>query len=410
VSFRPPKSVLKTWCNDFGLDFLSEDYVSKSLDAIEADLSVHELPLDWDNQNNQLFQAGAKKLGIPIKRLKINTKNCQQLGSCNFGCQSGAKQGALEVQIPRLLKRGVQFFCNTEVISIAENTVDVIIKDAPKNTLKNNIKSGSYQLKANKIIIAAGVLNTPVILLKSAKKLGLFNQNIGRFITLHPAFNINGVFTETISNNTGFPKIVYTDYFSDTDGFFLETSFYSPGITAKNNLGYGTLHQEVMADYKKMMSILILAHDKAEFNNGISINKKGARVLDYTVSEATKKALVKALQVSAKLFFAAGCEKVLLPGSYKLPILKTDVNEIDTLISENYLNLNKTPLSSAHPQGGSRMGFDPSNAVCDIYGKVYGTKSIYVCDASLFPTSVKVNPYETIMLLAKWVAENLLKS
>jgi len=107
------------------------------------------------------------------------------------------------------------------------------------------------------------------------------------------------------------------------------------------------------------------------------------------------------------LFFAAGCEKVLIPGSCKLPILKTDIAEIDTLISEKNLNLNKTPLSSAHPQGGAKMGIDPKNSVCNLYGKVYGTKSIYVCDASLFPTSVKVNPYETIMVLSKWVAENL---
>ncbi len=85
------------------------------------------------------------------------------------------------------------------------------------------------------------------------------------------------------------------------------------------------------------------------------------------------------------------------------------MDNLDTFISEKYLNLYKTPLSSAHPQGGSRMGNNETESVCDIYGKVYGTNSIYVSDASLFPTSVQVNPYETIMLLAKWVAENLLK-
>jgi len=53
------------------------------------------------------------------------------------------------------------------------------------------------------------------------------------------------------------------------------------------------------------------------------------------------------------------------------------------------------------------MGKSNSDSVCDRYRKVHGTNSIYVCDASLFPTSVKVNPYETIMLLAKWVAENI---
>lgn len=407
VSFRPPKNVLENWKNNHGLTFLTDDYVTKSLDEIEEDISVHELPKSWDNQNNQLFQTGAAKIGIPVKRLKINTKNCQQQGFCNLGCTTGAKQGTLEVQIPKILSRGVQLFCNTEVITIEENKVYVIVKDAPNETLPNSIKSGSYQFNAKKIILAAGVLNTPAILLRSASQLGLKNKNIGRYLTLHPAFNINGIHSEVVSNYKGFPKTVYSDHFSETDHFYLETSFYFPGVTAKNNIGYGELHQEVMKNYDKMMSILILAHDKAEYHNRITIDKKGKTVVDYTISKASKKALVKALKEATKIFFAAGCKKVLLPASNKNPLLKEDIHLLDKFISEKHLNLYKTPLSSAHPQGGSRMGDNHTTSVCDVYGKVYGTNSIYVCDASLFPTSVQVNPYETIMLLAKWVAENL---
>ena len=409
VSFRPPESVLKNWIEYYGLHFLTHDYVTRSLDEIEEDISVHELPKSWDNQNNKLFQAGAEKLGIPVKRLRINTKNCKQQGFCNLGCTSGAKQGALEVQIPRILKRGVQLFCNAEVITVEENKVHAIVKDAPQGTIPNTIESGSYQFNAKKIILAAGVLNTPAILLRSAERLKLKNKNTGRYLTVHPAFNINGIHSKTISNYRGFPKTVYTDYFSETDHFYLETSFYFPGVTARNNPGYGESHQKVMKNYDKMMSILILAHDKAEYHNRITIDKKGKTVVDYTLSKQSKGALVKALKEATKIFFAAGCKKVLLPASNKNPLLEDDVNELDKFIAGKYLNLYKTPLSSAHPQGGARMGIDNASSVCDIYGKVYGTNSIYVCDASLFPTSVKVNPYETLMLIAKWIAENFTK-
>ena len=408
VSFRPPKEVMENWGKEFGLHFLTDDFVAKSLDEIEKDISVHELPKSWDNQNNQLFQVGAEKLGIPVKRLKINTKNCQQQGFCNLGCTTGAKQGTLEVQIPRILKRGIQLFCNTKVVSVEEGKVNVIVNDAPEGTLENSIEKGVYQFKAKKIILAAGVLNTPAILLRSAHLLGLRNKNIGRYLTLHPAFNINGIHSKVVSNYRGFPKTVYADHFSKTDGFYLETSFYFPGVTAKNNPGYGESHQEVMKNYNKMMSILILAHDKAEYHNRISIDKKGNTIINYKLSQHSKKALVKALKEATKIFFAAGCKKVLLPGSNKIPLLEGDLKDLDQHISQKHLNLYKTPLSSAHPQGGARMGKSNSDSVCDRYGKVHGTNSIYVSDASLFPTSVKVNPYETIMLLAKWVGENIL--
>ncbi len=409
VSFRPPNSVLNNWQKEFGLEFLTEKFVNRSLDEIEREISVHELPKSWDNDNNIFFQKGAKKLGIPVKRLKINTKDCLQQGFCNLGCTTGAKQGALEVQIPKILKKGVQIFCNTNVISIEENKVNVVVTDNPRNTNPNNLESGTYQLTAKKIVLAAGVLNTPAILLRSAKKLGLKNKNIGRYLTLHPAFNINGIHHKTIKNYRGFPKTVYSDHFSDTDNFYLETSFYFPGVTAKNIPGYGKMHQEIMKNYDKMMSILILVHDKAEFNNKITIDKKGNTVIDYSLSNNSKKALVKALQVATKIFFEAGCEQIMVPASDKLPLTPEDKKNIENLILEKYLNLYKTPLSSAHPQGGARMGKSAANSVCDNYGKVYGTKSIYVSDASLFPTSVKVNPYETIMLLSKWIAENIMK-
>ena len=407
VSFRPPKSVIKKWRANYGMDFLTDHFVEESLSEIEKDLNVHELPRDWDNDNNKLFEKGVKALGLNLKRLKINVKNCQQQGFCNFGCTSGAKQSTLEVQLPRVMKRGVELIANAEVTSIAENSVDCIIKDAPQGTIPSNYKAGKYTFKAKIIVLSAGVLNTPALLLRSLKNLTIPKKNIGRYITLHPALNLNAVYPHQIENYRGFPKTMYCDDFSEEDRFFLETSFYHPGITAKNNPGYGKEHQEVMRSFSQLMSILILLHDDAVASNRIRIDSKGKAIIDYTLSRNLKEKLAKAIQVAAKIFFAAGCEKALLPGSSKYPLISDDMDDIEKLITSKGLNFNRTPMSSAHPQGGARMGSDASTSVCDLSGKVIGTDSIYVCDASLFPTSVEVNPYISIMLLAKHVAEGI---
>jgi choline dehydrogenase-like flavoprotein len=409
VSFRPPESVLETWRKTFGLHFLSREYVEESLDEIEADIHVHELPRSMDNQNNSLFEKGAIACGIKVKRLRINIKDCQEQGFCNLGCTSGAKQGTLELQIPRVMERGVKLLANTTVTSIAENTVNCLIKDAPEGTISNEYPSGKHTFSARYIVLAAGVLHTPAILLRSLKNLSIPKKNLGRYLCLHPAFNINAVYKEEIKNYRGFPKSFYSDQFSESMGFYLETSFYYPGITAKNIPGYGKEHQEIMKAYAKMMSILILMHDKAESKNRISIDKNGNPIIHYSIADETKINLAKALQIAVKIFFEAGCTKAIIPGSSKMPLLSSDKDRLEELIQAKNLNFYKTPLSSAHPQGGARMAEDPSMGVCDTEGRVYGSSSIYVCDASLFPTSVEVNPYETIMLLAKHVAEGLKK-
>jgi hypothetical protein len=66
-------------------------------------------------------------------------------------------------------------------------------------------------------------------------------------------------------------------------------------------------------------------------------------------------------------------------------------------------------LGSAHPQGGNRMGNDPKTCVVDSNCLVYGFKNLFVCDASVFPTAVGVNPQLTVMSLATIMAGRINK-
>ena len=55
------------------------------------------------------------------------------------------------------------------------------------------------------------------------------------------------------------------------------------------------------------------------------------------------------------------------------------------------------------------MGGSPADSVTDAYGRVHGIPWLYVADSSLFPDSVEINPYLTIMALADRVAETIRK-
>ena len=56
-------------------------------------------------------------------------------------------------------------------------------------------------------------------------------------------------------------------------------------------------------------------------------------------------------------------------------------------------------MTSAHPQGGNALG-----TVVDEDFRVRGSKNLYLCDASVFPTSVHVNPQLTVMGMAQYAS------
>ena len=61
-------------------------------------------------------------------------------------------------------------------------------------------------------------------------------------------------------------------------------------------------------------------------------------------------------------------------------------------------------LTSAHPQGGNALG-----EVVDEDFHVRGFKNLYLCDASVFPSSVHVNPQLTVMGMAQYAANRILR-
>jgi cholesterol oxidase len=79
--------------------------------------------------------------------------------------------------------------------------------------------------------------------------------------------------------------------------------------------------------------------------------------------------------------------------------------------AEPFFALGAGPLGkdiTVHPLGGCPMADDPADGVVDAYGRVYGYPGLLVCDGSIVPTAIGVNPSETIGALAERNVEQLI--
>jgi choline dehydrogenase-like flavoprotein len=63
-----------------------------------------------------------------------------------------------------------------------------------------------------------------------------------------------------------------------------------------------------------------------------------------------------------------------------------------------------------HLMGTCRLGADPRNSVIDMNHQFHGIENLFIADASVFPTPIRVNPMITIMALATRAAQRFVEN
>ncbi len=384
-----------------GLDF---DDVARRSQKYLAENHVHLLEPDLLNDNNRLFAQGCRRLGYRVEQFPLNLQGCQGSGLCNLGCPNAAKMGTHRVQLPEAERNGAVVVTNCRADRIEDRAVYATVSD-PGYGHPSAWEPGEYRVRAKAIVVAAGAVHSPALLLRSRLPVEL--PALGRYFTCHPALILVAQHARAISNVHGHPKSYYCDHFADPDGFLLETCMYFPFVTAKSLTGFGEQHARLMSAMDRMQMILVLALDAALPDNRIAIDRHGNAVVDYTITDRVRRSLVAAMRESARIFFAAGAERMHAPAGRRFFIEKEEADRVDDLISDEGLVPGKVTVSSAHPMGGCRMGATRTDSVTDAWGEVHRVPWLFVADASLFPRSAEINPYVTVMALADRVAERI---
>jgi choline dehydrogenase-like flavoprotein len=129
----------------------------------------------------------------------------------------------------------------------------------------------------------------------------------------------------------------------------------------------------------------------------------GHPVVTYRMAPADRARIPGLLELMARAFFAAGAREVFLP------ILGLGGVTEERLAA---LDLGRVPAqrlecSSQHPLGSCRMGRSPRNSVVDTNGEAWELPGLYVADGSIMPTSLGVNPQESIMAMAARIADRM---
>ena len=403
TSMRPPERVIRAW-DVPGLDHADLD--RRACRYASAN-NVHLLPGELLNENNRLFVEGCRAAGYRAEQFPINVKGCRGSSLCNLGCPNGAKQGTHQVQLPAAERAGVEVVTRAAALRLEERAVVVRVSERPAGSkgLSSEWAPGDYRIPAGAVVLAGGAVGTPALLLRSG--LPGLPRRVGEGFTCHPAHILVGEHPREITNDVGHPKSFFLDRAVE-EGYVLETCMYFPFTTAKNLAGFGAPHSTLMRAYRRLQMILVLACDKAIEGNRVSVDRGGKPVVHYRFTPETVAALVRATRASARIFFGAGALRVHAPSADPPLVEAAEAGRIDERIDARHFKEGKISVSAAHLMGGCGMGRSAADSVTDSSGRVHGRPWLRVADSSLFPDSLEINPYLTIMALADRVAEGVL--
>lgn len=149
--------------------------------------------------------------------------------------------------------------------------------------------------------------------------------------------------------------------------------------------------------------------------------------IKYTASDFDRENTLEGVVALAKICYVTGATEIRVPImgvkhfspdpiSQKKYVEGKDPEFTDAQFAKWLQRLrkigNKPPTgtySSAHQMGTCRMSATADSGVVDESGLVWGTKNLYVADASVFPSASGVNPMVTTMSLADWISRGVAK-
>jgi choline dehydrogenase-like flavoprotein len=170
---------------------------------------------------------------------------------------------------------------------------------------------------------------------------------------------------------------------------------------AINMPGWFGDHFRNMRAYSRLMAVGVLVG--TERNATIGKAMTGGPAVHYAPTRGDLQKLADGLAELGEILLAApGCRRVML-NTWKYREY-TDPRRLREDLQEVIARPGELTLGTGHPQGGNAISADPKLGVVGPDFRVHGFDNLYVCDASVIPTSLTVNPQLTVMSLAHYAA------
>jgi choline dehydrogenase-like flavoprotein len=403
VCFDPPDEALMTWSRPPFASGLTAGALRPALDDVRRLLQVDSLTHVRRNPAGRLLSGPAERLrerGAVERHGSVDANiagGCYGCGYCNIGCAYGKKLSVLDWVLPRAQARHPG---RLQIVSECQATR--ILRSGSRATgVRCRLGDGrKITVRARRaLVVAAGAIHSSRLLLRSRIGGGQvgrgFGANLASFMT-----------AEFDSRLDAFDSLQLGDYIQPPRGAgYVIESIFNPVMTQSLLMpGWFEDHERNMSRYAHMTCAGVLLGTGRGNRVRRFADLLTSSEFDLTLTRGELERLVIGLKQAGSLLLEAGAERVMPATFHLVEASRPDeLSRLDEVVRDS----SDISLTTAHPQGGNAVSSDPRYGVVGPDLGVHGCDNLYVCDASVFPTPIGVNPQLTVMAVARLAAERL---
>jgi cholesterol oxidase len=390
-------------------------------------LGVIENPKIWEVDNLMKETADELGMGHTFKRtpvgINFNEKNgvdpyfdgegpernsCNFCGGCMVGCRFNAKNTLDKNYLYFAEKLGTKIIPESKVVKLKPISEDG--EDGYEvHTISTTGLFGYPKKKftAKNVVLSAGVLGTLGLLLKmkEEKIMPKLSNKLGAIVRTNSE-SIVGVSAK--GNNVDYSKgiAITSSVYPDKDTH-IEPVRYSEGSDVMSLLAAGSLVDgggKIPRALRFLGSVLRHPIDTIRFLSPFGFAKKSIILL-------VMQSLDSSIQVVRKRRIFWPFQKTLSSKSddKKIPSYIPIANEFARMLAKKIGGVARSAYNevlldiptTAHILGGAIIADSAEEGVIDLQNRVYGYKNLTVCDGSMVPANLGVNPSLTITALSE---------
>ncbi|MBI5471008.1 MAG: GMC family oxidoreductase [Ignavibacteriae bacterium] len=408
VCFQMPEIARGEW-GAFGFD---ADDLGPHYQRVADEINIGVVA---DNAVNarveQLFTEGVKRyndvlegLGPlqPAQRNSGNFLNCTGCGLCNCGCKYMRKLSVLETYIPWAISHGVSIVSSVSAVRCEVEKNGGTQK--AKSVIVRTENGGFARIKVRKaVIVAAGAIASSRFLMRSE----LGGSGVGQGLSCNYAVPPVVIFDEPVNAFDGLQMAMYARPESQEAVF--ETTFFPPGSYAISFPQYFEHHAQLMSAYPRAVNFTALVGSDPAGSVSRERDVLFGRAIQWSPTASDLNRMRKSLITIIQIAQASGAKEILLPTHPVLRLhLDKNIGDVVRMMEKIFVEKRFFNFVTAHPQGGNMMASDSiAERVVELDFRVRDCANVYVCDASVFPRGIRVNPQWTIMALASLASERI---